>query len=144
MLIALAQAGRPLTDSQVAARAGMALSGTFDKYLGQQRTSGWVDGPRGALTITAAGLASLGAFDPLPTGVDLQDYWLRYVGAGKKREMLRVLLDGYPTALPDSEVAERAEMALSGTFDKYLGQLRTLQLIVGPRAALRASDELFS
>ncbi len=41
------------------------------------------------------------------------------------------------------QVAERVPMALSGTFDKYLGQLRTLQLVTGSRQALRASEELF-
>jgi hypothetical protein len=143
MLVALAQAGRPLADNQVAARAGMALSGTFDKYLGQQRTAGWVEGSRGALTITDAGLTALGSYDPLPTGRELQDYWLNYVGFGKKREMLATLIAAYPSALSDDEVASRAQMALSGTFDKYLGQLRTLQLVTGSRQALRASAELF-
>lgn len=52
--------------------AGKALSGTFDKYLGQQRSNGWVEGSRQDLRITEAGLAALGPFDPLPTGVDLQ------------------------------------------------------------------------
>lgn len=143
MLVALAQAGRPLADNQVAARAGMALSGTFDKYLGQQRTSGWVEGPRSALTITAAGLDALGAYDPLPTGPDLRRYWLDYVGNGAKRAMLATLIEAYPHTLRDEQVAERVPMALSGTFDKYLGQLRTLQLVTGTRQALKASDELF-
>lgn len=57
--------------------------------------------------------------------------------------MLRVLIAAYPSALSDADVAARADMALSGTFDKYLGQLRTLQLVDGPRAGLRASEELF-
>jgi len=144
MLVALAQAGRPLADNQVAARAGMALSGTFDKYLGQQRTNGWVDGPRSALVITPTGLSALGAYDPLPTGPDLQRYWLDYVGNGAKRAMLATLIEAYPKTLRDDQVAERVPMALSGTFDKYLGRLRTLQLVTGSRQALQASAELFA
>jgi hypothetical protein len=34
-------------------------------------------------------------------------------------------------------------MTFSGTFDTYIGQLRTLLLVEGPRAALKANDELF-
>jgi hypothetical protein len=34
-------------------------------------------------------------------------------------------------------------MVLSGTFDTYIGQLRRLQLVTGPRSALRASEDLF-
>lgn len=66
------------------------------------------------------------------------------MGDGKKREMLAALIDAYPEARSDAQVAEQAAMALSGTFDKYLSQLRRLQLIDGPRTALRASEELFS
>jgi hypothetical protein len=143
MLVALAQAGRPLSDTQLSARAVMALSGTFDKYLGQQRALGWVEGNRNALSITEAGLAALGPFDPLPTGVDLQGHWLDELGTGKKSEMLRALIEQHPKAVYDAELAELAGMALSGTFDKYLGQLRRLQLVEGPRTALKASDELF-
>lgn len=144
MLIALAQAGRPLSDTQMAARAVMALSGTFDKYLSQQRANGWVDGARSALSITDAGIAALGAFDPLPIGVDLQEHWLGELGQGAKSQMLRVLIAAFPKALSDTQVADAAGMALSGTFDKYLSQLRRLQLVDGPRTALRASEELFS
>lgn len=144
MLVALAQAERPLSDSQVAARAVMSLSGTFDKYLGQQRTNGWVTGERSALSITDDGLLALGAYDQLPVGIDLQNHWLSMLGNGKKHDMLAVLIAAYPVSLTDAVVAERAQMALSGTFDKYLGQLRTLQLVEGSRQALRASEELFS
>lgn len=143
MLIALAQAGRPLSDRQVAARAVMSLSGTFDKYLGQQRTNGWVKGQRSGLSITQAGVDALGPFDPLPVGSELQQHWLNELGKGKRSEMLSVLIATYPNTVSDDEVAKRADMALSGTFDKYLGQLRTLQLVEGPRHELRASAELF-
>lgn len=144
MLVTLAQAGRPLADGQVAARAGMALSGTFDKYLSAQRANGWVDGPRSALQITREGLAALGQWDPLPTGPALRNYWLDYVGGGKKREMLATLIDAWPQSLSDQVVADRAAMALSGTFDKYLSELRKLLLVEGPRTALRASEELYT
>jgi hypothetical protein len=143
MLVALAQAGRPLADSQVTARAGMALSGTFDKYLGIMRTNGWVQGNREALEITREGLAALGSYEPLPTGVELQRHWLAKLGNGKKQEMLRVLIEAYPNALSDAAVAQLADMARSGTFDKYLGQLRSLMLVTGQRSSLRASEELF-
>lgn len=144
MLVALAQAEKPLADYQLSARAGMALSGTFDKYLGMQRTEGWVVGDRNALSITDEGILALGAYEPLPSGSDLQQYWLNKLGGGKKRDMLAVLIEAYPQTLSDSDVADRAGMALSGTFDKYLGQLRSLMLVEGTRLALKASEELFT
>lgn len=49
-----------------------------------------------------------------------QNKRLNYVGGGKKREMLQVLIDAYPLSLSDADAAARADMALSGTFDKAL------------------------
>lgn len=143
MMVALAQAGKPLQDGQLSARAGMALSGTFDTYIGQMRQNGWVIGTRQDLQITDDGLRALGPYEELPTGAALQRYWLDKMGSGKKREMLRVLIEAYPKAIPDDQVAHGAAMSLSGTFDTYIGQLRALMLVEGPRSALRASEELF-
>lgn len=143
LMTALAQAGQPLTDAQLAARAVMALSGTFDTYIGQMRQFGWIEGTRQALAITPAGLTALGHVDPLPTGADLRRHWLEQVSGGKERALLEQLFDAYPDALTAADLARRADMALSGTFDTYIGHLRRLLLVEGPRSALRANPELF-
>lgn len=65
------------------------------------------------------------------------------MSGGKERTLLQVLFEVHPKTLTADELAERAGMALSGTFDTYIGHLRRLQLITGPRAALKAADELY-
>jgi len=144
MLTALAQRPNGLSAEQLGVRAGLSSrSGTFDTYLGRARKHGWIEGERGALRITAEGVAALGTFDPLPTGAELLDYWLRELGSGGAARMLRVLANVHPRAMGRAELAHQAGLTgNSGTFDTYLGRLRRLELIEG-KSELRASEELF-
>lgn len=142
IMISLAQRPQGLTKKQIGVRAGMSSSsGTFSTYLAKARTSGWIDGS-GVLKITPGGMAALGAYDPLPTGRELLEHWLRDLGGGAGR-ILRACADRYPHAITKAEAAAEADMSeSSGTFSTYLSKLRTLELITG-RGELRASDELF-
>ena len=139
-MIALAQ--RPgLSARQIGVRAGLSSSsGTFDTYLSKMRTNGWLDGTRDSMRLTAAGVESLGSYEPLPQGKDLLAYWLSQLGGGAAR-MLTALVEAYPRSLSRQELATQAQMTLSGTFDTYLSKLRTLELVSG-RADLQASEEL--
>ncbi len=141
MLIALAQRPQGLTNQQLGVRAGVSSrSGTFSTYLGRARSQGWIDG-RGHLKITDAGIVALGAYDLLPEGRALADYWIREIGGGAAR-MLQALVDVYPAGLTNEQLGERARIShASGTFSTYLGRLRALELVEG-RGELRASEEL--
>ncbi len=142
MLIALAQ--RPgLSAKQVGVRAGLSSSsGTFGTYLGRLRASGWVTGDRNRLEITQSGIAVLGSYDRLPEGRDLLEHWIRELGDSGAARMLRVLVDRGPMSA--ERLGQVAEVSpTSGTFGTYLGKLRTLELVNGPRGELRASEELF-
>jgi hypothetical protein len=143
MLIALAQRPQGLTNAQLGVRAGVSSrSGTFSTYLGRARSQGWVDG-RGHLKITDAGLAALGAYDPLPEGMALAEYWIHELGGGAAR-MLRTLVEAYPNALTNEQLGQAAQIShVSGTFSTYLGRLRALELVEG-RGELRASAEFFT
>jgi hypothetical protein len=145
MLVALAQRPQGLSRGQLGVRAGLSSrSGTFDTYLSRARAAGWITGSASALTITADGVASLGAFEPLPTGQGLLAHWLSELGHSGAARMLRVIADAYPAALSRAELAARAGLSdRSGTFDTYLSRLRTLELVEG-RGELRASEELFT
>jgi hypothetical protein len=145
MLIALAQCPEGLSNKQLGVRAQLSSkSGTFGTYLGQGRSAGWIAGSRECLMITDDGREALGAYDPLPTGPDLLNYWVDELGGGAAR-MLIALAEFYPHPMTSQELAEKAGLSgQSGTFGTYLGKLRTLELITGPREALRASNELFS
>lgn len=144
MLVALAQRHpRPLTAEQLGVRAQLSsASGTFDTYLGRGRRVGWIEGERSALRITAGGLEALGVYDPLPTGRDLARYWIGELGQSGAARMLQALVDVYPRTLTAEELGRAAAISeASGTFDTYLGRLRRLELVTGPRHALRASEE---
>lgn len=143
MMIALAQ--RPgLTNRQLGVRAGLSSrSGTFSTYLSRARSEGWIidDGERRSLT--PAGEAALGHWEPLPEGRALLDYWLNELGGGANR-MLSVLAEAYPRALTNEELGTAAEIShRSGTFSTYLSRLRTLELVEG-KGELKLSEELAS
>lgn len=144
MLIALAQRPQGLNRRQLGLRAGLSSrSGTFDTYLSQARTRGLVNGSGDRIKITDNGLSALGAFDPLPEGPALLDYWLRQLGQSGAARLLRAVADAYPSELSRSDLAEAAKLSdRSGTFDTYLSRLRGLELITGKRE-IRASEELF-
>ncbi len=144
MLIALAQRSNGLSARQLGVRAGLSSkSGTFTTYLARARSAGWIDRTKGHLTITEAGLAALGDWDPLPTGPDLLRHWLTQLGDSGAARMLQALADSYPMEMSKQQLAETAGMTgNSGTFTTYLARLRSLELIEG-RSELHASDELF-
>ena len=127
MLVALAQRPQGLSARQLGVRAGLSSrSGTFCTYLARARTSGWVAGDRGRLTLTEAGLAT----------------WLGELGGGAAR-MIETLASAYPRALSKQELGEASGLSsVSGTFSTYLSRLRSLELVEG-RGELRASGELF-
>lgn len=144
ILTALAQyeGGRSLR--QVALLAGYAVNGGgFNNYLSSLRARGLIEGTRDCLRITPDGTAALGSFDPLPTGPELLDHWMRQLGKAE-REALTVLVEAYPEALSKEELASRTESqyaADGGGFNNALSRLRTLELVEG-RGELRASEEL--
>jgi hypothetical protein len=140
IMIALAQ--RPgLSARQIGVRAGLSSSsGTFDTYLSKLRASGQVTGSRDSMRLTPLGIEDLGNYEPLPQGKELLSFWLNELGGGASR-MLTALVEAYPQALTRQELAIRAHMTLSGTFDTYLSKLRTLELVSG-RGELKASEEL--
>ncbi len=104
----------------------------------------WIEDRGDVRFITDAGIEALGSYDPLPTGADLREHWLRELGDSGAARLLRALSEVYPAGLTNAEAGERANLSHgSGTFSTYLSKLRTLELITG-RGELRASDELFA
>lgn len=137
--------GKRTTRNQVAVFSGYsAKSRHVDNTLGTLRAAGHAEGGGDDIRITREGLKALGNFDPLPTGAELRDYWLREAGGAAEAAMLRVILEAYPDTLTRDEVAEASNYSpTSRHVDNTLGRLRSLELIAGPGAAIRASDELF-
>lgn len=144
ILIALAQYPGGRTKNQVAVLAGYAVNGGgFNNALSALRSSNFLTGSGDNLDITDSGLEALGGFDPLPTGDDLLEHWLRQLGKAE-REALRVIAGAWPETLSKEDVAAQAGYtAGGGGFNNAISRLRTLELI-GGRGDLKASDDLFS
>lgn len=143
-LVALAQQARALTRNQVAIFAGYsAKSRHVDNTLAALRSAGHVVGGRDAIQITDGGISALGSFDPLPTGKDLRDYWMRELDTAASK-FLGVLCEAYPGTITRDELAERAVYSpQSRHVDNTLAQLRSRDLATGGREAIRASENLF-
>lgn len=143
VLTALAQFGES-PDTKVGALTGYSAgAGHFSNVLSELRAGGYIDGERSRLNITDAGMDALGPFDPLPTGEDLQAYWIQRLPKGSA-EILRALVAAYPKSLTDEELGERTGYsAKAGHFSNCLSELRTRDLIAGSRNDLSASADLF-
>jgi hypothetical protein len=145
ILTVLAQYPQGRTMTQVAVLAGYASSGGgFRNALGSLRSREAITGSnQDLLRATPSGLAELGAFEPLPAGRDLRSYWLGRLSKAESAA-LEALCEHHPSRLSADEVAMlTGYQASGGGFRNALGKLRTLELIEGGNASMRASDSLF-
>jgi uncharacterized coiled-coil protein SlyX len=114
--------------------------GSFGTYLSRLRTKGLIRG-HDPILITELGISTLGDFEPLPRGEELQEWWMAKLGKGE-RELLKVLIRHYPNELTRAELGERAGYEpTGGSFGTYLSRLRTKELIHPTR--LIASEAFF-
>lgn len=143
ILTALAQFGT-CPDTKVAALTTLSAgAGHFSNTLSELRGHAWIAGERAALSITDEGIAALGSYDPLPTGPELQRYWMQKLSSAGAR-ILGVLIEAYPSPLSDEQIGERTGLsAKAGHFSNSLSELRTRDLISGSRSALHVSEDLF-
>jgi hypothetical protein len=116
-------------------------SGTWNRYLSSLRSSGIIE-PRGDLKLTAEGVRL--ARDPAgePSGEHLRGNILAKIDAPLAR-ILTPVLEAYPSGMDHEAVAGEANyVAGSGTWNRYLSSLRSLDLIE-PRGELKAQAWLF-
>lgn len=141
ILATLAQYGGR-TVQQVAIITGYSSKGGgFRNALGSLRSKGYIEG-QVDLQITEAGLAALGPYDPLPSGQDLIQHWMRQLKLAE-RKILEVAAFKYPRRISTDKVAEMTGYAAGGGgFRNALGKLRTLGLIEG-HGEIKASDDFF-
>src|SRR5690606_3407961 len=124
VLTVLAQFG-PCEKGKLAMLAGYRWSGGFRNTLSLLRTAGHIEGPHtGLMTITEGGVAALGAFEPMPTGRDLLDFWLADPRLGSaERDVLTFAYGRYPQAMSGEEAAEATGRQYSGGFRNTLSTL---------------------
>lgn len=116
---------------------------TRDAYLQRLRGAGMIDQQGDQIVATAAGLGELGSdFEPLPTGADLREHWLRRLPEGERR-VLEVVVDGHPRAVARDSITDVTGYKRS-TRDAYLQRLASRRLVVaGGSGTVSASPELF-
>lgn len=118
--------------------------GTWRTYMAELRGKGWVDGGKGHMRITDAGLHALGNYEPLPTGEALVEYWRQRLGASGKRAIFEAVVDAYPNEISTDAVSRATGIAREGgTWRTYMAELRGLGIIEG-RGDLKASADLFA
>ena len=131
------------TKKQIALMAEVsAKGGYFNNTMGSLRSQGLIEGVA-EVKITAAGLATVGPVDPLPTGPELVERWKNSLG-GLHSRVLTELLSVYPSELSKEDLASRVGAEpRGGYFNNTMGKLRTLDLVVGTQS-MRLSDDVMT
>lgn len=113
-----------------------------DAYIQRLREKGFVVVSGSTVTLTPAGAAALPPdYEPLPTGRDLQAYWLGRLPEGE-RKVLQVLIDAYPRSVPRPEI-DAATGYQRSSRDAYLQRMKVKRLWEPDGSAVRASEALF-
>jgi hypothetical protein len=127
----------------VAFVAGYTIGGgAWNNPRGSLRTKGLIEYRGGSLVLTDAGAAKANPPDVQPGNAALHAAVMARL-PGPERKLLQVLLDTYPSALSNDELAARAGYApKGGAFNNPRARLRTLGLIEFQPGTVRARDIL--
>lgn len=118
--------------------------GAFNNPRGRLRARGLIDYQGGGLALTDAGRAAAAHTAAELTPKEMQQRVLERL-PGPEAKLLRALLDAYPEALSNEELARRSGYELGGgAFNNPRGRLRSLGLVDYPqKGQVRARDVLF-
>jgi hypothetical protein len=142
ILIAAAQYEAGVTREQLSVLAGYRRS-SRDAYVARLQTKGYVLTRGGSVFATDEGVRALGpAFEALPTGRALRDYWLGRLPVGE-RAVLEAVIRAYPKPV-HREALEEAIGYRRSSRDAYIQRLRARRVIeIVGRGEIRASETLF-
>ncbi len=118
-------------------------SSGFTNNLGSLRTAGLIEYPgKRIVRLTEQGRALANANIEIKTLGDLHQAWFAKLSR-PKQNILAVLIEAYPNALPKSEVAERSNQSpTSSSYTNNLGSLHSLGLVEYPKAGYVVATEL--
>jgi hypothetical protein len=140
-LIAIAQHLEGVTREQLTVLTGYKRS-TRDTYI-QRLSAGGRINLRGELIFASdEGVAVLGGdYQPLPTGDELREHWLRRLPEGE-RKVLEVAIETYPEPVARDAISDATGYARSSR-DTYLQRLGARKLVESVGSDVRASAMLF-
>lgn len=115
-----------------------------DAYIQRLKEKGYVEQQGDRIAATQAGINALGTdYEPLPTGAELQRYWLERLPEGE-RKVLGVLLLAFPDSVERAYIDEQTGYKRSSR-DAYIQRLRARELVcVTSNGEVIASQELFT
>jgi hypothetical protein len=139
----------PADKLQVALLAGYTnvRSGGFSEPVGRLVTSGYLASPQpGVLTITDAGVQTVGHIEPPQTAEEMQARVMAKL-TGPEQKLLSVLIAHYPKAMTKDALAAACDPPYtnirSGGFSEPLGRLNRLGLVQAERGQVAAAPVLF-
>ena len=116
---------------------------TRDAYIQRLREKNMVVCEYESVSATEDGIAALPDAQPLPTGEELQQYWLNKLPQGEGM-ILGILIENYPNAVTRDLITETTGFKRS-TRDAYLQRMSAKMLFTEPsRGEVRASETLFA
>lgn len=145
-LTVLAQHPDGLTKAQILTHTDYASSGSTSAAFAKMTAAGWADSPAPhALRITAAGLNTLGPFEPLPKGAALREMRLSSPKLSPmEKAILGVLFGNYPHGIKKSDILKATGYASSGSVSATFAKFARLGWAVKhDRSELKASDVFF-
>ena len=142
ILRAIAQHRDGVTREQLTVLTGYKRS-SRDTYLQRLRAAGVVEQNGETFEATEKGFELLGpAFEPLPTGGKLQEYWLERLPEGERR-ILDFVCRAFPTTVTRDELSLATGYKRSSR-DTYIQRLSGRKLLVAAaQGEVRASGALF-
>lgn len=141
ILIAVAQHPGGVTREHISVLTAYKRS-SRDTYIQKLSSRGLVEVMADQVVATESGIATLGDdYNPLPTGLELQRYWLERLPEGE-RKILGAVIARYPNGIERDEIDAETGYKRSSR-DTYLQKLKTRQLITTSGGRVRASERLF-
>jgi hypothetical protein len=141
VLSACIQFRNGVTRQQLTVLTGFKRS-TRDAYIARLREKRLVDVNGENIHVTLEGEEALPNAQPLPTGRDLQDYWMAKLPEGERR-IFQIMVSYHPNSVDREFISEQTGFKRS-TRDAYLSRMSSKMLFTEPaRGQVRASDQLF-
>lgn len=141
VLIALAQYPEGCARDQITILTGYKRS-TRDAYIQRLIGRGYANIGNGVVLATDEGVTALGDdYEPLPTGFDLQQYWLQRLPEGERKILKELVWSGRKTIDRDTLTEKTGYMR--STRDAYIQRLKARRLVDVSREGVTASETLF-